>query len=60
MKAPAMPPLSAPITARSRTEKVLRRAWVWGFGVGVGFKEVQAKKRSSSHYFWLIFLKKII
>ena len=55
-----MPPLSAPITARSRTEKVLRRAWVWGFGVGVGFKEVQAKKRSSSHYFWLIFLKKII
>ena len=55
VKAPAMPPPAAPIRARSRTKRVLRRAWVWGFKVGVGFKEVEAKERSSSHYFWLIF-----
>ena len=47
VKAPAMPPPAAPIRARSRTERVLRRAWVWGFGVGVGvgLKEVEAKER---------------
>ena len=50
-----MPPLATPIRARSRTERVLRRAWFWGFRVGVGFKEVEAKERSSSQYFWLIF-----
>lgn len=43
MKAPAMPPPAAPMSARSRSERLLRRAFC-GFAFW-GFKEVEAKER---------------
>ena len=41
MKAPARPLVAAPVRARSRTKRVLRR----GFGVGQAHLEVEVKGR---------------